>query len=148
MCPDSTCWQGDAMPFISSTNINVENKRQALGHMHFSLLPRCVCVPNKGYYLCLYALACLWCFRPSWPQQPQPLGKAAVFTSAQPNGLNLKHLSWGISEDDRDQKAEKVKCSNCPNKRESQTLQFNLTFQEMSGTSQRSVSSCEEMHHS
>lgn len=81
-CPDSTGWQGDAMPFISSTNIYLENKRQALGHMYFSFLPRYICLPNEGCYLCPYALACLWCLRPSWPQQPQPLGETAVFTSA------------------------------------------------------------------
>lgn len=99
----------------------MENKRQALGHMHFSFLPRYICLPNKGCYLCPHGLACLWCLRPSWPQQYQPLGKAAAFTLARPNGLNLKHLSWGISEDDRDQKAEKVKGSNYPKKRESDT---------------------------
>lgn len=121
--PDSTGWQGDAMPFISSTNIYLENKRQALGHMHFSFLPRHICLPNKGCFPCPYALRCLWCLRPSWLPQPQPLREAAIFFAlARPNGFILKHLSWGISKDDGDQKAEKGKCSNYPKKKPTERI--------------------------
>lgn len=51
--------------------------------------------------------------------------------------LNLMHFPGGISEDDRDQEAEKGKCSNYAEKK---TIQFNLTFQKMNGTSQQPVS--------
>lgn len=80
--PDSMAWQVDAMTFISSTNTYLETKNQALGYTYSSFLPRYICLPNKGYYLCPHTLACLGCLRPPWSHQPQPLGKAAVLTSA------------------------------------------------------------------
>lgn len=147
MYPDSTGWQADAMSFISSTNTYLENKRQALGHMHFSFLPSYICLPNIGV-ICAHMLWLAYgVLDHPGHKSPSLLGRQ-LFS----HQLNLTALIWNIYLGEFQKitgmrKLKKVNIIAILKRENHRPLSSTSLFQKMSGISQQPLSACKETHH-